>query len=304
MHYSACCNLDLGQLGRRRLTTSAWHASVVEERYLLRRIAVMPLLLLGIVTIAFVISRLMPADPLVSIVGERQLNNEGSSPPPRRGGVSTSAARAVRHLREEPRQGRPRHVVPHPPSRSRRPARPPAGDARAHAAGALLIGVVGGVALGGVAARKTQQAHRPRQPLVLRCSARRCRCSGSGWCCCSIFYAAARLAPGPGRLASARRRTRSRSPASTPSTRCSTATSRRSGQCALATSCCRRRARLGRHGASCHGWCGPAMLDEFLRLRAHGAGEGAAPSGWSCAATRCATRCSRRSRSSASRSPT
>jgi peptide/nickel transport system permease protein len=35
-----------------------------------------PLLLLGIVTIAFCISRLLPANPLASIVGERQLNNE------------------------------------------------------------------------------------------------------------------------------------------------------------------------------------------------------------------------------------
>ena len=35
----------------------------------------MPLLLLGIVTIAFCISRLIPADPLASIVGVRQMNN-------------------------------------------------------------------------------------------------------------------------------------------------------------------------------------------------------------------------------------
>ena len=35
----------------------------------------MPLLLLGIATIVFVVSRLTPADPLVSIVGERNLNN-------------------------------------------------------------------------------------------------------------------------------------------------------------------------------------------------------------------------------------
>jgi ABC-type dipeptide/oligopeptide/nickel transport system permease component len=45
------------------------------KRYLLRRIAVMPLLLLGIATIVFVVSRLTPADPLVSIVGERNLGN-------------------------------------------------------------------------------------------------------------------------------------------------------------------------------------------------------------------------------------
>jgi len=42
---------------------------------LIRRIAVMPLLLLGIASLVFVVSRLTPADPLVSIVGERNLNN-------------------------------------------------------------------------------------------------------------------------------------------------------------------------------------------------------------------------------------
>jgi ABC-type dipeptide/oligopeptide/nickel transport system permease component len=35
----------------------------------------MPLLLLGIASIVFVVSRLTPADPLVSIIGERNLNN-------------------------------------------------------------------------------------------------------------------------------------------------------------------------------------------------------------------------------------
>lgn len=44
-------------------------------RFVLRRLAAIPLLLLGIVTIAFGISRFLPADPLVSIVGERQLGN-------------------------------------------------------------------------------------------------------------------------------------------------------------------------------------------------------------------------------------
>ncbi|MEO7398605.1 MAG: ABC transporter permease [Ilumatobacteraceae bacterium] len=45
------------------------------RRYLLRRIAVMPLLLFGIATIVFVVSRLTPADPLVAIIGERNLGN-------------------------------------------------------------------------------------------------------------------------------------------------------------------------------------------------------------------------------------
>ncbi len=45
------------------------------KRYLTRRVAVMPLLLLGIASLVFVVSRLTPADPLVSIIGERNLNN-------------------------------------------------------------------------------------------------------------------------------------------------------------------------------------------------------------------------------------
>ena len=44
--------------------------------YVLRRLAVVPFLLLGICSVAFLISRLIPADPLVSIIGERQMDNE------------------------------------------------------------------------------------------------------------------------------------------------------------------------------------------------------------------------------------
>ncbi len=44
--------------------------------FILKRLAITPLLLLGIVTIAFIVARLIPADPLAAIVGERQLNND------------------------------------------------------------------------------------------------------------------------------------------------------------------------------------------------------------------------------------
>ncbi len=43
--------------------------------YILRRLLVMPLLLLGIVTVAFIVSRTVPADPLSTVVNERQANN-------------------------------------------------------------------------------------------------------------------------------------------------------------------------------------------------------------------------------------
>lgn len=42
----------------------------------MRRLLLMPVLLLGIVTLTFVVSRTVPAAPLASIVGERQLHNE------------------------------------------------------------------------------------------------------------------------------------------------------------------------------------------------------------------------------------
>jgi ABC-type dipeptide/oligopeptide/nickel transport system permease component len=44
-------------------------------RIVFRRLLATPLLLLGIVTVTFLLSRAIPADPLVSIIGERQLAN-------------------------------------------------------------------------------------------------------------------------------------------------------------------------------------------------------------------------------------
>jgi ABC-type dipeptide/oligopeptide/nickel transport system permease component len=43
--------------------------------YILRRLAVVPLLLVGIATLAFIVSRTVPADPLSTLVSERQLGN-------------------------------------------------------------------------------------------------------------------------------------------------------------------------------------------------------------------------------------
>jgi peptide/nickel transport system permease protein len=45
-------------------------------RYIVRRLIAMPLLLLGVITIAFLLSHFTQADPLTSIVGERQMHNE------------------------------------------------------------------------------------------------------------------------------------------------------------------------------------------------------------------------------------
>lgn len=43
--------------------------------YVLRRILLVPLLLVGIASLAFVVSRTIPADPLATLVSERQLDN-------------------------------------------------------------------------------------------------------------------------------------------------------------------------------------------------------------------------------------
>jgi peptide/nickel transport system permease protein len=44
-------------------------------RFIGRRVVAMPFLLLGIVTVAFLISHLIPANPLISIIGERAMGN-------------------------------------------------------------------------------------------------------------------------------------------------------------------------------------------------------------------------------------
>ena len=62
-------------------------------RYILRRLAVAPLLLLGIPTLAFVVARIIPADPLASIVGRAADEQRASSSPrPRSAGGSTAAS--------------------------------------------------------------------------------------------------------------------------------------------------------------------------------------------------------------------
>jgi ABC-type dipeptide/oligopeptide/nickel transport system permease component len=48
------------------------------RRDLVRRIAAMPFLLLAIVTIAFIISRLVPANPLATVLSQRELNNKSA----------------------------------------------------------------------------------------------------------------------------------------------------------------------------------------------------------------------------------
>jgi peptide/nickel transport system permease protein len=44
-------------------------------RYIIRRLIAMPLLLLGVVTVAFIISHATHADPLASVIGDRAAEN-------------------------------------------------------------------------------------------------------------------------------------------------------------------------------------------------------------------------------------
>ena len=44
--------------------------------YLIRRMLAMPLLLLGVATMAFLLGNFVKGDPLASILNERQMNNE------------------------------------------------------------------------------------------------------------------------------------------------------------------------------------------------------------------------------------
>ena len=159
----------------------------------------MPFLLLGIVTIAFGISRLIPANPLASIVGERQLNNE----------VIVNAAKAkwglngslpTQYVKYLQRLGkgdlgtsfRTRQSVI-TDLRERLPATLELG------VGALLIGGVGGVVLGAVAASRKDKPvdHFARLFSLLGSSL---PVFWIGLVFLSILYARLGWFPGPGRL--------------------------------------------------------------------------------------------------------
>jgi peptide/nickel transport system permease protein len=114
----------------------------------------MPLLLLGIVTIAFCISRLIPANPLASIVGERALNNDKvvAAAKTRWGLNGSLPEQYVIYIK---------NLLTGDLGTSFRTRQPVTEDLLHRlpatlelAAGALLIGGVGGVALGAYAASK------------------------------------------------------------------------------------------------------------------------------------------------------
>ena len=159
----------------------------------------MPFLLLGIVTIAFGISRLIPANPLASIVGERQLNNEAVVDAAKaRWGLNGSIPEQYAKYLKNMSNGdlgtsfRTRQSVV-TDLRERLPATLELG------VGALLIGGIGGVALGAVAASRKDRAvdHGARLFSLLGSSL---PVFWIGLVFLSIFYARLGWFPGPGRL--------------------------------------------------------------------------------------------------------
>ena len=159
----------------------------------------MPFLLLGIVTIAFGISRLIPANPLASIVGERQLNNEAivDAAKARWGLNGSIPEQYVKYLKNMSNGDlgtsfRTRQSVV-TDLRERLPATLELG------VGALLIGGVGGVALGAVAASRKDRAvdHAARLFSLLGSSL---PVFWIGLVFLSILYARLGWFPGPGRL--------------------------------------------------------------------------------------------------------
>jgi ABC-type dipeptide/oligopeptide/nickel transport system permease component len=124
------------------------------RRFILRRLAAIPFLLLGIVTIAFCISRLIPADPLVSIVGVRGMSNPAVVASARaRWGLNGSIFEQYGVFIKNLVRGdlgvsfRTRHPVTHD-LLDRLPA------TLELSLGALFIGGLGGIALGAYAASK------------------------------------------------------------------------------------------------------------------------------------------------------
>ncbi len=159
----------------------------------------MPFLLLGIVTISFCISRLIPSDPLVSIVGERNLNNPEivAAAEEKWGLDGTVTQQYVTYLKNLAHGDlgtsfRTRQSVTQD-LKDRLPA------TLELTFGALLVGGVGGIALGMLAAsRKDKPTDHIARVFALTGSS--LPVFWVGLMLLSIFYARLGWLPGPGRL--------------------------------------------------------------------------------------------------------
>jgi len=159
----------------------------------------MPLLLLGIATIVFVVSRLTPADPLVSIVGERNLTNDVVvAAAKRRWGLDRPVfVQYLTYMRNLVRGDMGTSFTTRKSVLSDLWQRLPATIELTVAA--LTIGVVFGVALGVVAARKRNKLvdHIARFFALIGSSL---PAFWAGLLVLYVFYAKLGWLPGPGRL--------------------------------------------------------------------------------------------------------
>ncbi|UGU33123.1 ABC transporter permease [Mycolicibacterium smegmatis] len=167
--------------------------------YLIKRIALMPLLLWGIITIAFVLSRSVSSNPLATIVGERNLGNpEIVAAATRRWGLDKSLPEQyLQYLQNLLRGDMGTSFRTKTPVSSDLAQRLPATLELAFCA--LVIAVVIGTVLGVVAARTRGRV----TDSVIRVFA----LAGSslpvfwiGLVFLFVFYASLGVAPGPGRL--------------------------------------------------------------------------------------------------------
>jgi peptide/nickel transport system permease protein len=168
-------------------------------RYILRRLAAMPFLILGIITVAFFISHSTHGDPLVSILGDRQMENP----------EVVAAARARWGLDKSlPEQYLiyVRNLLTGDLGVSIRTKRPVLQDLAARlpatlelVLAAMLIGTVSGVVLGVVAARYRDGLidHLSRLFALIGSSL---PVFWSGLILLYIFWVNLRWLPGPGRL--------------------------------------------------------------------------------------------------------
>lgn len=168
-------------------------------RYLVKRLAVVPLLLLGIVTLTFVVTRLTPANPIVTIVGARNLGNPVIvDAAKRQWGLDKSVpAQYVLYLR---------HMVTGDLGTSFQTRSPVTKDLKQRLPAtleltivALVLGVGAGVVLGVLAARRRNKIadHIARFFALLGSSM---PAFWTSLLVLYIFYARLHWLPGPGRL--------------------------------------------------------------------------------------------------------
>jgi peptide/nickel transport system permease protein len=167
--------------------------------YVARRLAVMPLLLLGVVTAAFLISRTIPANPLATLVGERGLGNpEVVKAAKARWGLDKPVPEQyLLYVRNVVRGDMGVSFHTRNPVRKDLSDRFPATIELTMAA--MIIGVAGGLGLGVVAARRQNKAadHGARFFALVGSSL---PVFWAGLILLFILYARLSWLPGPGRL--------------------------------------------------------------------------------------------------------